>query len=267
MLLSSVLAQRQPSDAAVPNVVTFLIDDMDLERISFYPRLDAGAKEQHRVHLLGCKYTNCTYSTPHVEGVGERGVRFLGAHVPAPVCTPSRYSVLTGRLPSSSPFYSGTKMGRTRCTPTPCALPLSALLIPCTVCGTGTKMGRVSAQVDVSWNSWVEQSLPHARLPCCGPGVPKPCADPHKNFMMCRRQAHTLGSMLQAARFFTGFVGKWHLTSPSTELNLFHKGAHGKFEPARVTDATFAAQAELRGHTQCTLTPISHTVHLPSVHG
>ena len=39
------------------------------------------------------------------------GVRFLGAHVPVSVCTPSRYALLTGRLPSSAPFYSGTRTG------------------------------------------------------------------------------------------------------------------------------------------------------------
>ena len=116
--------------SAPPNIVTFLIDDMDLERVPFYPKLDAGANWQLNVHMSGggCRAgANCTYSAPAIEGVGAKGARFLGAHVPVSVCTPSRYSVLTGRLPSSSPFYSGTWVGRR------------------------------SPQVDISWNTWIEQ--------------------------------------------------------------------------------------------------------------
>ena len=94
-----------------PNVLVFLIDDLDLERIPFYSRLDAGAAAQKSSQAEGysCKHgsANCTYAAPSIEAIGAAGVRFLGAHVPISVCTPSRYAILTGRLPSSSPFYLG----------------------------------------------------------------------------------------------------------------------------------------------------------------
>ena len=100
---------------AKPNVVIYLIDDMDLERFPSFPRLDDGAALQLDVHRRGnaCRAgkANCTYTAPNIESIGDRGVRFLGAHVPVSVCTPSRYAVLTGRLPSSAPFYSATKVG------------------------------------------------------------------------------------------------------------------------------------------------------------
>ena len=113
------LAQRVDGQAGMtalkPNVVIYLIDDMDLERVPFYPRLDKGAAAQLEVHRRGnaCRkgLANCTYTAPNIESIGERGVRFLGAHVPVSVCTPSRYALLTGRLPSSAPFYSGTRTG------------------------------------------------------------------------------------------------------------------------------------------------------------
>ena len=94
-----------------PNILVFLIDDLDLERIPFYSRLDAGAAAQKSSQAEGysCKHgsANCTYAAPSIEAIGAAGVRLLGAHVPISVCTPSRYAILTGRLPSSSPFYLG----------------------------------------------------------------------------------------------------------------------------------------------------------------
>ena len=48
-----------------PNVLVFLIDDLDLERIPFYSRLDAGAAAQKSSQAEGysCKHgsANCTY--------------------------------------------------------------------------------------------------------------------------------------------------------------------------------------------------------------
>ena len=201
--------------AAPPNIVTVVIDDMDLERVPFYPKSDAGAAEQLRLHLRsgGCRsgQANCTYSAPNIEAVGARGARFLGAHVPVSVCTPSRYAILTGRLPSSSPFYSGTLLGHR------------------------------NPQVSISWNTWIEQGSTGA--PCCGPGVPRPCAP--ARFFGCSRRSHTLGSMLQAVGYFTGFVGKWHLSPPPAELVSFHDGHKGKF-PEVVTETSAAAAATLQ---------------------
>ena len=210
----------QPMGApSVPNVVTVLIDDMDLERIPFYPRLDEGAAWQLRTHLRGggCRSgANCTYSAPHIEAVGARGARFLGAHVPVSVCTPSRYALLTGRLPSSSPFYSATLVGHAQ------------------------------AQVDVSWNTWIEQGTHEDWAPCCGPGVPQPCVPARR--WGCTRRAATLGSMLQRAGYFTGFVGKWHLSPVSAELKAWHRGVHGTFPDVVTADSAAAAAALQAGY-------------------
>ena len=46
---------------------------------------------------------------PAISGVGRRGARLLLAHVPVPARTPSRFAVLSGRLPSSSPVSVGTR--------------------------------------------------------------------------------------------------------------------------------------------------------------
>jgi arylsulfatase A-like enzyme len=44
--------------------------------------------------------------TPHIDRLASEGMRFDNAHVPSTVCTPSRYTMLTGRLPGNSYFKS-----------------------------------------------------------------------------------------------------------------------------------------------------------------
>ena len=76
----SVASQRVDGQAGMtalkPNVVIYLIDDMDLERVPFYPRLDKGAAAQLEVHRRGnaCRkgLANCTYTAPNIESIGER---------------------------------------------------------------------------------------------------------------------------------------------------------------------------------------------------
>lgn len=43
--------------------------------------------------------------TPHLDRLAARGTLFANAHCQAPVCAPSRASLMTGRLPSSTGFY------------------------------------------------------------------------------------------------------------------------------------------------------------------
>ena len=201
-----------PALRSRPNVIIYLIDDMDLERVPFYPRLDYGAAMQLDVHFKGhaCHVgaANCTYSAPHIESIGQRGVRFLGAHVPVSVCTPSRYSLLTGRLPSSAPFSSGTKAGR-----------LDS-----------------EGAVDVSWNTFMTQ----------GGGNPCTHAQLAAGRIGCVRRAQTIGDMLQPASYFTGFVGKWHLSSTPASMHAYMRGEHGRLSTEPNTTAAEGAEMAAR---------------------
>ena len=40
--------------------------------------------------------------TPNIDRIGQQGIRFTDFYVSAPVCTPSRFSLLTGRYPQRS---------------------------------------------------------------------------------------------------------------------------------------------------------------------
>jgi len=64
-----------------PNILIILIDDQDMDEISAY-----GGKVY----------------TPNMERLAREGIRFNKAYVSSTVCTPSRYSFLTGRYAGNS---------------------------------------------------------------------------------------------------------------------------------------------------------------------
>lgn len=47
---------------------------------------------------VGCYNPESKVPTPNLDRLSEQGLTFCDAHAPATVCTPSRYSVLTGRM-------------------------------------------------------------------------------------------------------------------------------------------------------------------------
>jgi arylsulfatase len=51
--------------------------------------------DQHRADCLGC-YGDPNVQTPHIDALAADGVLFRNTFCPYPVCTPSRYSLLTG---------------------------------------------------------------------------------------------------------------------------------------------------------------------------
>ena len=59
-----------------PNIIVFLVDDYDKPETSVY-----GGK----------------VLTPNLERMAREGITFENAHVTSTVCTPSRYTFLTGR--------------------------------------------------------------------------------------------------------------------------------------------------------------------------
>lgn len=68
-----------------PNVLLIAVDDLN--------------------DWVGCLGGHAQARTPHLDALGARGVLFRDAHCQAPVCTPSRASLLTGRLPSTTGMY------------------------------------------------------------------------------------------------------------------------------------------------------------------
>lgn len=77
LLLALPLAQSLPAER--PNIVLILIDDQGYYDLGCY-----GAKEVR---------------TPHIDRLADGGVRFTSYYAAAPICSPSRAGLLTGRYP------------------------------------------------------------------------------------------------------------------------------------------------------------------------
>ena len=64
---------------AKPNIVLILADDLGYGDI-------------------GCYNSEAKVATPNIDRLAKSGMRFTDAHSPSTVCTPTRYSLLTGRM-------------------------------------------------------------------------------------------------------------------------------------------------------------------------
>jgi arylsulfatase A len=83
LLLTPAFAQAQ---AARPNVVILLCDDLGYGD-------------------LGC-FGHPAIKTPNLDKLARQGMRFTQCYAAAPVCSPSRAGLLTGRTPSRTGVYS-----------------------------------------------------------------------------------------------------------------------------------------------------------------
>ncbi len=78
ILLAGLVASTAPAKD-LPNVLFILADDLGYGDLSCY---NPESKVQ----------------TPHLDKLAKEGMRFTDAHSPSTVCTPSRYSLMTGRM-------------------------------------------------------------------------------------------------------------------------------------------------------------------------
>ena len=79
-----------------PNVVFVLVDDLGY--------MDIGANNPRTF-----------YETPNIDGLADTGLRFTNGYAANPVCSPTRYSIMTGRYPSrvdATNFFAGARAGR-----------------------------------------------------------------------------------------------------------------------------------------------------------
>ena len=76
---AALLAEDTPTPAALPNIVLINADDLGYGDLSCY-----GATK---------------VKTPNIDALATQGRRFTDAHSASAVCTPSRYSLLTGDYP------------------------------------------------------------------------------------------------------------------------------------------------------------------------
>ena len=74
------LAQKQDTR---PNIIYIMADDLGYADLSCYGRRD--------------------YQTPNLDRLCSQGIKFMNAYANAPVCTPTRVALFTGRYPARIP--------------------------------------------------------------------------------------------------------------------------------------------------------------------
>ncbi len=83
-------------NARKPNILFILVDDLGY--------MDVGAYNPQTF-----------YETPNIDRLAAEGVRFTDGYAANPVCSPTRYSIMTGKWPSrpdATNFFSGKRGGK-----------------------------------------------------------------------------------------------------------------------------------------------------------
>ena len=111
--IALLVAPAMPAAARPPSIVFFLVDDLGY--------MDIGANNP-----------DTFYETPHVDRLAASGMRFTDGYAANPVCSPTRYSIMTGRYPSridATNWFSGRRGGRFLPGPLFDNMPLSELTL------------------------------------------------------------------------------------------------------------------------------------------
>jgi arylsulfatase A-like enzyme len=87
--------KKSKSEKKLPNIIYILTDDLGYGDVSIY---NADGK----------------IKTPNIDRLAKQGMRFTDAHTTSGVCTPSRYSILTGVYPWRSRLPVGVLHGYSR---------------------------------------------------------------------------------------------------------------------------------------------------------
>ncbi|MCD2423981.1 arylsulfatase [Niabella pedocola] len=90
LLLAVTVVQGQKPHQAVtaPNIIYILTDDLGIGDVKLYN-------------------ANGRIATPNIDRIGQEGMRFDDVHASSAVCTPSRYSIVTGRYAWRSRLAKG----------------------------------------------------------------------------------------------------------------------------------------------------------------
>lgn len=103
-LVTSLLITKVSTATQQPNIVLMLSDDQGWNGLSvpMHPEMSNSRGE--------------IFHTPHLEELASQGMRFSCAYAPAPVCSPTRISIQTGKSPAqlhwtkAAPAVTGRKL-------------------------------------------------------------------------------------------------------------------------------------------------------------
>ena len=120
-LIGGVLSANDSAAHKSPNVVVILVDDLGF--------MDIGANNP-----------NCFYETPNIDRLASTGMRFTDGYAANPVCSPTRYSLMTGKYPTrveATNFFTGNRSGKFRPAALSNKMPLNEITIAQLLKGKG----------------------------------------------------------------------------------------------------------------------------------
>ena len=95
IMLLLVACQTNQKELSIPNIIIILADDLGFGDISI-------------------NFEANKIKTPHIDRIAKEGIRFSDAHSSSSVCTPTRYSLLTGRYNWRTRLKSGVLTGKSK---------------------------------------------------------------------------------------------------------------------------------------------------------
>jgi len=119
-LLLPTLTSAAPSER-LPNIVVFLVDDLGY--------MDIGANNPE-----------CFYETPNIDDLAKSGMRFTDGYAANPVCSPTRYSLMTGKYPTrvqATNYFGGKRSEKFNPAPLNGQMPLDEITIAQALKGKG----------------------------------------------------------------------------------------------------------------------------------
>ncbi len=111
-VLSSPIFAQEPSSP--PNYLVIVVDDLGYADI-------------------GANNPNCFYETPHLDAFADTAMRFTNGYAANPVCSPTRYSLITGKYPSrvdATNFFGGNRSVTFRPAKVVPHMPLEEITLP-----------------------------------------------------------------------------------------------------------------------------------------
>ncbi len=113
LLIAIALVLASDTNARSLNILFILVDDLGY--------MDIGSNNP-----------DTFYETPNIDRLAREGVRFTNGYAANPVCSPTRYSIMTGKYPSrvdATNFFSGKRGGRFASAPLNDKMPLEEITL------------------------------------------------------------------------------------------------------------------------------------------
>ena len=116
--MSIVMEHRRLIFSAVPIVLilTICISSIFAKEVISKPNVVFIMADDLGWHQLGC-YGSTFYETPNIDGLAKEGMKFTNAYAVAPICSPTRASIMTGKYPARlhlTDFLGGKGSGEIR---------------------------------------------------------------------------------------------------------------------------------------------------------